>query len=104
MATLNKMQAKAQARLIKLLLDGVHSAEELAQASGLHYVTVLQYTRELHIVGAAHIVAWRKDQLGRDCVKIYKLGVGKDVQRAKLTAAQRQAKHRAKLKAMKDNQ
>jgi predicted ArsR family transcriptional regulator len=89
-----KINALAQAQLIKLLLDGVYTCHELAEQTGLHYVTVLQYTRELHAAGAAHICAWEKDGRGRDAIKVYKIGEGKDAKRKKMTGAQRQAKSR----------
>jgi hypothetical protein len=61
---------------------------------------VLHYTRELHRAKAAHICQWDKDARGRDVIKIYKIGRGKDAKREKLTAVQRQARHREKQKAM----
>lgn len=91
-----KINAILQAQLIKLLLEGEYSCEELAQETGLHYVTVLQYTRELHRAGAAHIVRYEKDSRDRDSIKVYKLGAGKDAKRAKLTAAQRQQRVRSR--------
>lgn len=91
-----KINAIAQAQLIKAMLDGVYTCEELAEETGLHYVTVLQYTRELHAAGAAHICAWDKDSRGRDVIKIYKIGEGKDAKRKKMTPAERQAKSRAR--------
>lgn len=89
-----KINAIAQAQLIKLMLDGTLNCQELAEQTGLHYVTVLQYTRELHSAGAAYICAWDKDTRGRDAIKIYKIGEARDAQRKRLTAAQRQAKSR----------
>lgn len=91
-----KINAISQAQLIKLMLDGVYTCKELAEQTGLHYVTVLQYTRELHAAGAAYICAWEKDGRGRDAVKIYKIGDQRDAQRKRMTAAQRQAKSREK--------
>ena len=96
--TIRKINAVTQAQLIKLLLDGVYTCEQLAEETGLHYVTVLQYTRELHRFKAAHIAAWEKDAMGRDAIKVYKLGPGKDAKRDKMTAAERKARHRSKLK------
>lgn len=95
-----KINALSQAQLIKLLLEGTYTCAELAEMTGLHYVTVLQYTRELHRAGAAHIFSWEKDSRGRDLAKIYKLGRGRDAKRERLTQAQRQARVRAKRKAM----
>jgi hypothetical protein len=92
--TLIKINAFTQARLIRLLLDGDLNCQELAEETGLHYVTVLQYTRELHRAGAAYICRWEKDSRDRDNVKIYKLGDNKDAKRQKLTAVERQARVR----------
>ncbi len=94
-----KINAYSQAQLIKLLLDGPQTCMDLAEATGLHYVTVQQYTRELRRAGAAHISAWEKDARGRDVVKVYSLGAGRDAKRQKLTGAERQERSRAKRKA-----
>jgi len=94
-----KINAFTQAKLIEAMLDGVYNCQELAEITGLHYVTVLHYTRELHRAKAAHISGWDKDSRGRDVVKIYRIGRGKDAKREKLTGAQRQARTREKKKA-----
>lgn len=96
-----KINAITQAHLIKLLLDGTYTCAELAHETGLHYVTVLQYTRELHRAGAAHIAGWEKDSRGRDLAKIYKIGAGTDKRRQKKTQAERQVAYRAKKKQVK---
>lgn len=104
MPPVNKRIAKinrfTQAHLIKLLLDGTYNCQELAEETGLHYVTVLDYTRELHRVGAAYIDHWEKDSRGRDVIKVYKLGVGKDAKRHVRSAVERQRAYRAKKKQM----
>lgn len=97
-----KINAITQAQLIKLMLDGVFTCQELAEETGLHYVTVLQYTRELHLAGAAHIAGWQQDAFGRDSIKIYKIGAAPDKKRKTLTAQQRQARYRAKKAAIND--
>lgn len=89
-----KINAFLQAQLIKMLLDDGYSCKELAEETGLHYVTVLEYTRELHRAGAAHIARYDKDSRGRDSIKVYKLGVGRDAKRAKLTPTERQQRVR----------
>jgi predicted ArsR family transcriptional regulator len=96
-----KINAITQAHLIKLLLEGTYTCQELANETGLHYVTVCQYTRELHRAGAAHISGWEKDPRGRDLAKIYKLGVGNDKRRQKKTQAERQRAYRTKKKQIK---
>lgn len=97
-ARIIKINAITQAKLIAAMLDGVYTCEDLAELTGLHYVTVLQYTRELHREGAAHISSWEKDSRGRDSIKVYKIGRAKDAKRSKLTPAQRQARYRAKVR------
>ena len=91
-----KINAITQAHLIKLLLDGDRTCQELAEETGLHYVTVLQYTRELHRAGAAHIHHYEKDARGRDMLKVYKIGKGKDAKRGRMTSAEKQTRVRSK--------
>lgn len=95
-----KINRFTQAKLIEAMLDGVYTCAELAEMTGLHYVTVLDYTRELYRAKAAHICGWEKDSKGRDVIKIYKIGRGKDAKREKLSGAERQARTRAKRKAV----
>lgn len=95
-----KINAYSYAQLIKLMLEGTYNCQELAKETGLHYVTVLQYTREIYRAGAAHICAWEKDIRGRDVIKVYKLGPGKDAKREKMTKAERQQRARAKKKTV----
>lgn len=91
-----KVNAITQARLIKLMLEGDRNCQELADETGLHYVTVCQYTRELHRVGAVHIVRWDEDRNGRQNIRVYKIGVGKDVKPRRMTVAERQTRYRHK--------
>lgn len=91
-----KINAVMQANIIKLMLEGTYSCAELAEMTGAHYVTVLQYTRELHRAKAAHIAHWDKDSRGRDIIKVYKIGEGRDAKRQKLTHVERSARYRTK--------
>ena len=97
-----KVNALTQAHLIKLLLDGEMDCKELAEETGLHYVTVLQYTRELHRAKAAHICKWLPDDRGVCTIKVYKLGTRHDARRPKLTDAERQARVREARKKLND--
>jgi hypothetical protein len=78
-----KMGAVSYGAMCKLMCEGTYSCAEMAEMTGLHYVTVLQYAREIHKAGAAHIASWETDSRGRDCVRIYKLGEGVDTPRKK---------------------
>lgn len=95
-----KINAYSYAQMIKLMMEGTYNCQELANEIGLHYVTVLQYARELYRAGAAHICAWEKDIRGRDVIKVYKLGPGKDAKREKLSDGEKQRRLRAKKKAI----
>jgi predicted ArsR family transcriptional regulator len=95
-----KINSLTQAKLIRLMLDGDLNCEELAEETGLHYVTVLQYARELHRAGAAFIHHWEKDTRGRDVIKVYKIGQGKDAKRQRMTAGERQARVRKRKQMM----
>ena len=89
-----KVNALSFAQLVKFMREGVHSCEELADLTGLHYLTVLQYSRELHLAGEAHISSWVKDSRGRDAIKVYQLGPGADAPRHRKTAVERSAAYR----------
>lgn len=95
-----KVNAWAYSQLVKHMLEGTYNCRELAELTGLHYVTVLTYTREMHKSGACHICMWEQDSRGRDMVKVYKIGAGRDAKRFKLTPAERQARVRAKKREL----
>ena len=96
-----KVGALTYAQLIKYLLEGEHSCAELAELTGLHYVTVLEYTRELYRAGVLHIGAWGCDVRGRATLKIYRMGPGKDAKRpARVPAVARSAAYRAKTRQL----
>jgi predicted ArsR family transcriptional regulator len=67
--------------LIKLLHDGTRTCAELAEETGLHKLTVYQYTREMHRQGLLHIAAWEPNSYGRSSIRIYMWGPGKDAKR-----------------------
>lgn len=94
-----KVNAIAYANLIKLLMEGDCTCEELAEETGLHYVTVLQYTRELHRAQAVYVCAWGRDAKGAYTRRIYKIGTRPDAARPSITSAERTRKYRERQKA-----
>lgn len=96
-----KVNAMSFAKLCAAMIDGTMTKQDLADHTGLHYLTVCQYTRELHRQGAAHILMWEKDNLGRDAMPVFKLGAGRDAVRHRITAAQRQQRYRERMQAAK---
>ena len=100
---INKLNVYTYAKLVNFMLDGVYSCQELADLTGLHYVTVLDYTRELYRVSATHIVDYQEDANGRQSIKIYMVGRGEDAVRMRMTNVERTARYRAKKK-LRDEQ
>lgn len=95
-----KMSPQRYAALMKYLAEGQYNARALAELTGLHYITVLDYTRALHEAGVIHICGWERDAIGRDAIIIYKLGPGQDVPKRVLSRTEQQRRYRAR-KAIK---
>jgi len=93
-----KVNAMSFALLVREMLAGSYTCQELAERTGLHYVTVLTYTREMHKAGAAHIRAWRMNEKRQYVLKVYSIGNMQDARkpRAALTPAQRTQRYRMK--------
>lgn len=91
------------AKTMKVLMEGPVTAHEIAELTGVHLVTAQEWMRSLRKEEAVHICGWLPDSMGRDATAVYKLGPGKDKPRARMTAAQRQARHRQKLQLISLN-
>lgn len=96
-----KMGAVLYGRMVEMMLHGTFSCREISEETGLHYVTVLEYTREMYRAGACYIAHWDKDNRGRDMIKIYKIGKGKDAKRHTVSKAERAAKYRERKAAIR---
>lgn len=95
-----KVNAMSYGLLVRYMLEGEHTCHELAGLTGLHYLTVLQYARELHAAKAAHICRWEKDSRGRDALKVYKIGRGKDAKRTRMPETERTRNYRARKRSI----
>ena len=88
-----RVNALAQAHLVRLLLEGDVTCHDLAEEAGLHYATVLQYVlqyvRALRKVGVVHVTGWLPDSLGRHTTMVLRLGKGKDAPRVRKTKAEK---------------
>ncbi len=99
-----KVNALSYAKLIKALNEGWHTYHDLAEVTGLHYVTVLNYVLALRKERMCHIHAWDLDTRGRETVAQFKLGPGKTApKKPRLTGAQRQQRQRDKKQAIRNN-
>lgn len=93
---ISRVNSLSFAQLVKFLNEGLYSCKELADLTGLHYVTVLEYTRAMYRAKAVYICEWEADSRGRSLIKIYKIGNGKDAKRTKISGADRSIAYRAK--------
>lgn len=95
-----RLGALSMAKVISALLDGPCSVPELVGLSGLSANTVHEYMRALRKEGVVHIGAWEKDATGRESLRIFKFGPGKDVARGKKSKAQIAKECRQRKKAV----
>jgi len=99
-----KVNASALARMVKTLMDDEVSSHELAERTGLSYITVLRYIAALHKEKVVHIVEYRRDRLGRQCERVFTLGNAKDVKRVRKSPLELKRESRARLKQIRMNQ
>ena len=81
--------------MIKMLMDGC-TCYTIRDETGLHIVTVQSYLRAMHKEGVVHIMGWVKNSRGVDSTHIYKLGIGQDKPRSKMTRADIAKRYRFK--------
>ena len=93
----HKVNAMTFAIMTKLLMEGTRTCQELAEETGLHVLTIYDWTRELHRQGVIHICMWEGE--GRNSVRIFKFGAEKDAVRPIKPRSQVHAEYRAKQKA-----
>lgn len=91
-----KINGMSFALLVKALRIGDASLTDLRDATGLHYLTVAYYVRELKKAGEIHVSRLRADTLGRMAVKLYTLGPGIDAKRDPMSARERKQRQRAR--------
>lgn len=95
-----RLGALSMAKVISALLEGPCSVLELMGLSGLSANTVHEYMRALRKEGVVHIGAWEKDSTGRESLRIFQFGPGKDVPRRKKSKAQIAKECRQRKKAV----
>jgi hypothetical protein len=97
-----RLGALSMAKISRALLDGPCSIRELKVISGLSTNTLHEYMRALRKEQVVHICGWEKDATGRESLRVFKLGAGRDAPRSKKSKAQiakecRKRKQDAKL-------
>ena len=94
----HKVNAMTFAIMTKLLMEGTRTCQELADETGLHKLTVYDWTRELHRQGVIHICMWEGE--GRSSTRIFKFGPGKDAPRPVKTRKQISEDYKTRKKSV----
>jgi predicted ArsR family transcriptional regulator len=94
-----KVNAIAFAKMMGCLMEGA-TCKEVAEETGLHYMTALSYIRELHREGAVHVSGWQQDTRGSHTIRVYKVGRRKDAARPVKSRAEVVRRYREKKKRM----
>jgi predicted ArsR family transcriptional regulator len=85
------------AGLIKLLMADGHTLKELAEETGLHYVTVRDWMTEFKRQKIVYVSAWVEDAAGRRGVRQYRFGEQPDKTRPRRqSGAERQRTYKAR--------
>lgn len=96
-----KIGALTLTNLLKNLMHGDMTCRELAEETGLHYATVLSYTRAMHKGGVLHITRWEECSDGRFKIKIYKFGKSRDAAKPLVPRIEQRKRYKEKLKQRK---
>jgi len=96
-----KVNAIAFAKMMGCLMEGA-TCKEVAEETGLHYMTALSYIRELHREGAVHVSGWQQDTRGSHTIRVYKVGRRKDAARPVKSRAEVVRRYREKKRQMEE--
>ena len=71
----------AFAQMIRLLTQDPHTFAELAEETGLHYITVREWVREMHRQGIVRVAAWVENTRGHRRIEAFMFGEGADAKK-----------------------
>lgn len=93
----HKVNALSFSIMCKLLMEGTRTCRELADETGLHVLTVYDWTAVMHKQGIIHICTWEGE--GRSQTRIFMFGPGKDAPRPVKKRSIISSEYRARKKA-----
>lgn len=76
--------------LLRALEENDMTYKEMAAISGFSVFGLVRIIKRLKQEGLVHVCGYNKDAMGRDTIKIYRYGKGKDAKRSKLPGAEKQ--------------
>lgn len=95
----HKVNAMSFSIMCRLMMDGTRTCAELAEETGLHVLTIYDWTREMYRQKIIHICMWEGE--GRASTRIFKFGPGKDAPRPIKDRSRIHAEYRARQRAAK---
>jgi predicted ArsR family transcriptional regulator len=96
-----RVNAIAIAEMLKAAQEGIYTAYELVEKTGLTINTVRGYMNVFHKAGIVHVCDWEEDSRGNRTRKVYKLGAGKDMKKPRLSQSDVNRRYREKMKKLK---
>lgn len=69
-----RLNAKLNAVLIRELMDGARTAEELRKITGMGARTTSDYLMAMYHLGCIRIAGWQRDTSGKQSIRIYEFG------------------------------
>jgi hypothetical protein len=98
---LARINALSYAILLRELIESPSTLRELSAATGLAYTTIREAMHAWHIAKIVYIVGYNKDARGRDNERLWSFGLDRrDAKRFAFTQSERQARSRAKKRAI----
>ena len=92
-----KLNAVMFAEMLGELIAGPCTAQDMAEATGMHILTVQRTMRPMLRRGLVHVCGYEQDSQGRWVIRVFKFGAGKDAKRPPpKTRAQKRKEDRAK--------
>lgn len=76
-----KLNAVMFSMLIEDLLCGPCTAQDIAEHSGMHVLTVQRTLRAMYRRKVLHIASWERDAAGRMSIRVFALGSGRDAKK-----------------------
>jgi DNA-binding transcriptional ArsR family regulator len=87
--------------MLYLISKEPHSAKELAEETGLYYLTVINHLRPLYQRKLIHIAGWEQDSQNRFSIRLFKFGPGKDAVPPRLSKPEKDKKRRDRKRLAK---
>lgn len=95
---LNKTDKYCYEVLMKTLKETDLTYKEMVEISGFTIWSLIKYIKKLHAEEKVHVCGYYKDSIGRETIKIFRYGKGKDAVRNKLSGADKQKNYKARKK------